>query len=136
MRVAAAEAAAAGLPGRDPADALVAAATEADRIVRGLAARVSGGDGELVPNDLAALGEWLDRVGRLARSVVDSRVLERQARLAERQGELLAEVIRRILDALDLDARQRALVGVVVPRELRAVAATEVRAVDSGSAGT
>jgi hypothetical protein len=119
-RVAAAEAALAGLPARDPAEALISAAQEADRIAQGLAVRVRGG-GEMVATDLAALGEWLDRVGRLARSVVDSRLDERRVRIDERLGGALAEVIRRVVDQLPLTAEQRDEARPVIARELRAV---------------
>lgn len=48
-------------------------------------------------------------------------VEERRVRLAESQGALLADVIRRILGDLNLTAEQSALVSEVVPRHLRAV---------------
>lgn len=47
---------------------------------------------------------------------------ERRVRLAESQGALLADVIRRILGELDLSPEQSAKVSEVVPRHLRAVA--------------
>lgn len=50
-------------------------------------------------------------------------VEERRVRLAESQGDLVAEVIRRILDDLDLSTDQRAAVATVVPMHLRAIAA-------------
>lgn len=49
-------------------------------------------------------------------------VEERRVRLAEQQGDLVATAIRRILDALGLTPEQQALVGTVVPRELRLIA--------------
>lgn len=55
-------------------------------------------------------------------------IAERQVRLAEAQGLLLAGAIKRILDALSLTPQQRALVAQVVPRELRAIAGGEVAA--------
>lgn len=48
---------------------------------------------------------------------------ERRVRLAEQQGALVAEVIRRILAALNLTPEQLELVPTVVPRELRAIEA-------------
>lgn len=51
---------------------------------------------------------------------------ERRIQLAEGQGRMLAAVIQRILGRLDLSEAQRALVGSVVPEELRAIAAAEV----------
>ena len=48
---------------------------------------------------------------------------ERRVRLAEQQGDLLVTAIRDILDGLSLTSKQKQLVGVVVPRVLRAVGA-------------
>lgn len=47
---------------------------------------------------------------------------ERKVKLAESQGLLVADAIRRILGALALTPEQQQLVPVVVPRELRALA--------------
>lgn len=48
---------------------------------------------------------------------------ERKVKLAESQGLLVADVIRRILGALGLTPAQQLLVPEIVPRELRALAA-------------
>lgn len=48
---------------------------------------------------------------------------ERKVKLAESQGLLVADVIRRILGALGLTPEQQRLVPEIVPRELRALAA-------------
>jgi hypothetical protein len=53
-------------------------------------------------------------------------VEERRVRIAERDGELVARCIRAILDDLDLNGRQRALISTVVPRHLRALAGGDV----------
>ena len=47
---------------------------------------------------------------------------ERKVKLAESQGLLVADAIRRILGALGLTPEQQQLVPVIVPRELRALA--------------
>ncbi|MDQ0756090.1 hypothetical protein [Arthrobacter sp. B3I4] len=47
---------------------------------------------------------------------------ERKVKLAESQGLLVADAIRRILGALGLTPEQQELVPVIVPRELRALA--------------
>ncbi|HEY9356503.1 MAG TPA: hypothetical protein VIQ52_09390 [Arthrobacter sp.] len=47
---------------------------------------------------------------------------ERRVKLAENQGLLVADVIRRILYALGLTPEQQSLVPEIVPRELRALA--------------
>lgn len=63
-----------------------------------------------------------DRCVRYAKTAHDMGIAEQQIRIAERQGELLADAVRRILDALDLSERQRARVPQVVPAVLRAIA--------------
>lgn len=58
----------------------------------------------------------------VCQAAIKAGVEERRVRLAEQQGDLVATVIGRILDALGLTSEQQALVPVVVPRELRAIA--------------
>lgn len=58
----------------------------------------------------------------VCQAAIKAGVEERRVRLAEQQGDLVATVIGRILDALGLTTEQQALVPVVVPRELRAIA--------------
>jgi hypothetical protein len=60
-------------------------------------------------------------LARVAKSALDAGIAERQVRMAEAQGELLAGVIRRVLDALDLTPEQAARVPQIVPAELRAI---------------
>lgn len=62
-----------------------------------------------------------DRCANMATKAVAAGLAERQVRLAERQGAMIAQVIRAILDDLNLTADQAALVADVVPRHLRAV---------------
>jgi hypothetical protein len=62
-----------------------------------------------------------DRCAGFATKAVAAGLAERQVRLAERQGQMLAQVIKAILDDLDLNADQQALVADVVPRHLRAI---------------
>lgn len=62
-----------------------------------------------------------DRCVRFAKTAHDMGIAEHQIRVAEQQGQLLANVIQRVLGALDLTAEQRALVPDIVPRELRAL---------------
>lgn len=63
-----------------------------------------------------------DRCVRFAKVAHDMGIAEREIRLAEAQGALLAGAISRILDALDLSPSQRARVPEVVPGVLLAVA--------------
>lgn len=64
-----------------------------------------------------------DRCARFAKLALDAGIAERQVRLAEQQGAMVADVIDRVLAALGLSDEQRALVPTIVPRELRAVTA-------------
>lgn len=77
----------------------------------------------------AAPSLWYDLYERERKHLVNvctaalkAGVEERRVRLAESQGDLVATAIRRILDALGLTPDQQALVGTVVPRELRLIA--------------
>lgn len=58
----------------------------------------------------------------VCKAAIAAGIEERRVRLAESQGALLADVIRRILADLDLSPEQSARVSEVVPRHLRAVA--------------
>lgn len=66
-----------------------------------------------------------DRVVRFAKVAHDMGIAEREVRLAEKQGELLASVIRGVLGDLDLTEQQQGRVPEVVQRHLRAVAEIE-----------
>lgn len=59
----------------------------------------------------------------VCKAAIAAGIEERRVRLAESQGALLADVIRRILGELDLTPEQSAKVSEVVPRHLRAVTA-------------
>jgi hypothetical protein len=60
----------------------------------------------------------------VTKAAISVGVEERRVKLAETQGALLNDVIRRILDRLGLSGDQRALLPLVVPEELRRAAAT------------
>lgn len=72
---------------------------------------------------LNRFAEALERAQRFAKMFLDAGVDERQTRIAEAQAVMLVGVIRAVLDDLDLTAEQRARVGEVVPRHMRAVTA-------------
>lgn len=72
---------------------------------------------------LRMLAKASDRLATYAAAALRAGVDERRIRLAEAQGNAVAMVIRRILDALDLTDTQAELVPTIVPRELRALAA-------------
>ena len=48
-------------------------------------------------------------------------LMEREVQIAEKQGLMIAAVVRGILGKLNLSPEQEALVGVVVPQELRMI---------------
>lgn len=81
-----------------------------------------GVTGEQVKADVVLLERALDRSAKVMDLIARLNVDERRVRLAETQGALVADVIRRILDRLSLSDEQVALVGTVVPEELRALA--------------
>jgi hypothetical protein len=58
----------------------------------------------------------------VCRTAIAAGIAERQVRLAEAQGRMVADVIRRILDGLDLSPVQQARAPEVARRELRALA--------------
>lgn len=62
-----------------------------------------------------------DRAANFATKAIAAGLAERQVRLAEQQGHLLASVIKAILGDLDLTPEQQARATAVVPRHLRAV---------------
>lgn len=67
-----------------------------------------------------------DRCVRFAKTANDMKIDDAQIEIAKTQGALLAGVISRVLDALELTAEQRLRVPEIVPRELRAVAGGEI----------
>jgi len=68
------------------------------------------------------LGQWHDRLVRICSEAIKAGIEERRVRIAEQQGALVAEVIRKILGDLELTPEQASKAGVVVPRHLRALA--------------
>lgn len=67
--------------------------------------------------------EERDRLTRVAAAALKAGIEERRVQLAEAQGALIADVIRRILNRLNLTPDQLTLVSTVVPEELRALTA-------------
>lgn len=88
--------------------------------------RSEGGEEEVTEE--AGPSTWLvllhdseDQLVRYAKAAHDAGIADRQIRLAEGQGRLLAVVVERVLDRLELTSDQRALVPVVVPAAFRAL---------------
>jgi hypothetical protein len=89
----------------------------ADVVAQSARAEVTAGN--VTPEALFALTDAIERAGRWAKTALDAGVDERHARVAERDGAILAGVIRAILDRLELEPAQEAMVSIVVPEELR-----------------
>ncbi|WP_222829383.1 hypothetical protein [Xylanimonas cellulosilytica] len=109
-----------------PVDPLTDGTTSA--LVWGMTKRKIGGDDggdtfEAKPSIWYALYESERKhLVAVCAAAIKAGVEERKVRLAEQQGDLVAMVIRRILDDLHLTVEQQQLVPDVVPRHLRAIA--------------
>lgn len=105
---------------------------KADDLKWGTAEEVHKGSGEFPGTDRtdkAVPNVWVQlyrderkHLTDVCKAALAAGIAERQVRLAEQQGALLAGVIGRVLDRLGLDDRQRQLVALVVPEELRRAA--------------
>ena len=62
-----------------------------------------------------------DRLAQYATAALRAGVQERQIKLAEDQGMLVAQVIRAVLDDLQLTSEQSGRVPEIVPRHLRLI---------------
>lgn len=106
---------------------------EADDLVWGKTEETEKNASEFAGTDTthaAAVNVWLDLYFRerkhlldLTKTAISVGIEERRVRLAEAQGSLMNDVIRRILARLSLTSDQSALLPVVVPEELRRAAA-------------
>jgi hypothetical protein len=106
---------------------------EAADLVWGMTEQVDKGASEFTGIDTtraAAVNMWLELYFRerkhlldLTKTAISVGIEERRVKLAEAQGALMNDVIRRILARLSLTADQSALLPVVVPEELRRAAA-------------
>ena len=65
-----------------------------------------------------------DRAGRLLALLVSSGFREREVRVSEQQGALVALAMKRILERLGLDPREPSVAGVVVEELTRLESAT------------
>ncbi|WP_375490239.1 hypothetical protein [uncultured Jatrophihabitans sp.] len=68
------------------------------------------------------LGQWHDRLVRICSEAIKAGIEERRVRVAEQQGALVADVIRKILGDLELTPEQVEAAGNVVPIRLRELA--------------
>lgn len=110
----------------------VRALAEADpeKLTWGMTRLKEGGDDrgltlEAKPNvSYLMLTDAQDRLAKYAAAALKAGVEERRVKLAEDQGALVAQVIRAILDQLDLSPAQAAKVPEVVPTQLRLLTAS------------
>ncbi len=97
---------------RDPGEALVSAAVDADQIVQRLKLALESGE-QIKAGELRALGEWLDRTGRLAKTVLDARVDERKVRITELQHAELFAIIAAVLAELGHEPDSPEVIAIV-----------------------
>ena len=105
-------------------------------LVWGRTEEVDRGSGEFAGIDVTHAAKpnmWLELYYRerahlvaVTKAAISAGIEERRVKLAEAQGALLNDVIRRILARLSLSPEQSALVPMVVPEELRRAAAAAV----------
>jgi hypothetical protein len=106
-------------PRRDPAEVLADVLHQADHLMR--KAREEVDADRPTASTMLLLLEMTERAGSWAKSALDAGVQERQTRALEAQVAVLAGVISRVLDRLELTPAQRELVPTVVPAELERV---------------
>lgn len=109
-------------------EALAGGADREHPLVWGITREKSGGEDRGTTEE-AAPNVWLRlyqqeraHLVKVCEAAIRAGIEERRVRLAESQGALVAEVIRKILGDLQLTPGQQALVSQVVPRHLRALA--------------
>ena len=108
-------------------------ALEPQALVWGMTEQVDKSATEFTGTDTthaAAVNMWLElyrwerkHLLDVTKAAISVGIEERRVKLAEAQGALLNQVIRRIVGRLDLTEAQRLLLPVVVPEELRRAAA-------------
>jgi hypothetical protein len=128
-------AAATAVPVDDPLSALLRVAGEVlsfkdfiGRRVADLRAdqwRYHGAFAEQLRAEISVYERAMDRAAKVLAEINRLGLEERQTRLAEREGALIADAIRKILAELDLSVEQQARVPELVPRILRSVADQE-----------
>jgi len=87
----------------------------------------SGQGAEQLRAEVALYERALDRTAKVLTDITKLGLEERQVRLAERHAALLQGVLTRVFARLELTERQRELIPVVVPEELRRAGAEDVR---------
>lgn len=80
--------------------------------------------GPAVDPNVTLLAMWSDRLARACKLAIDANISERHVRLAEQQGALIVEVLRRALVRSGIPADQRTAVEKALGMELREYAAS------------
>ena len=80
--------------------------------------------GPAVDPHVTLLAMWSDRLGKACKMAVDANISERHVRLAEQQGTLIVEILRRALSRSGIPAEQRSAVEKALGVELREHVAT------------
>lgn len=75
--------------------------------------------GPAVDPNVALLATWVDRLSRASKMAIDANISERHVRLAEQQGALIVEVLRRALARSGIPIEQRSAVEKALGVELR-----------------
>lgn len=105
----------------DAADVLTSAMNDAHSLLQRIKQNIV--NGRVTDGDLRALGEWVDRAARISKLVVDAGIEERQVRLAEAQGLVLAAIVKRIFARLELGGDQLLEANAIAAQEFRAIGA-------------
>jgi len=101
-----------------------------DDLIWGVTKVKEGGDDRGTTQEAAA-NIWLRlyqqeraHLAKICADAIRNGIADRQVRLAEQQGVMVAKALKAILDGLELTAAQKALALKVVPEQLRALQAT------------
>lgn len=108
--------------GADPLEVLSRALSVAAGDLEAMRVQVSTVEPDDASNATVRLyAEALDRAGRLAKIAADTNLAERQAAISEANIRVVADAVRRAMDAVPLDPSSRQALVNAVSRELRAV---------------
>lgn len=107
-------------PVTNPVESLAALAGKAEHAVDVLGAMVS--TGQLAGPAAVAWSKTLRELRQMLEGLERLGLEDRRTRVTEQTGVLLAGVVRKVLDRLQLTDEQRGLAAAVVPEEFRALA--------------
>lgn len=114
----------------DPLDELSKLAAAATAMMEALGARVNalrdvstmdGNGKESIRAEVILYERAMDRAGKFLQMLVAAGFMERQVKIQEGTADAVVNVLQRIFTRLELSPQQQALIGTVVPEELRAL---------------